>query len=196
MTVLATLRTPTDLVRHAADHETIDLPDCERGIGTVISALDHPGLIRGVRVESFAVWPDDRGHFLEVLRVGEGLAADFPFATTQISAAATFPGVVKAFHYHLHQFDCWTVASGRLQVGLIDLRKTSPTFGARNTLYIGDLRPWRVLIPPGVAHGYKVLGAEPAVLVYATSRFYDPADECRIPFNNARIAYDWETQFK
>jgi dTDP-4-dehydrorhamnose 3,5-epimerase len=53
-----------------------------------------------------------------------------------------------------------------------------------------------VLIPPGVAHGYKVIGEEAAVLVYVTSRFYDPSDECRIAFDDASINYAWETQFK
>ena len=45
-----------------------------------------------------------------------------------------------------------------LQVALIDLRPESPTFGRRNTIYVGNLRPWQILIPPGVAHGYKVVG--------------------------------------
>ena len=83
-----------------------------------------------------------------------------------------------------------------LQVALVDLRTGSPTFGDRNTLYIGELRPWQVLIPPGVAHGYKVIGEQAAVLVYVTSRFYDPQDEQRIRFDDPRLAYDWETQFK
>jgi dTDP-4-dehydrorhamnose 3,5-epimerase len=196
MALFETTSPSTDLRTDATDRDAIELPDCHRGIGSVILTTDHPGLICGVRVEAFAVWPDDRGHFLEVLRVGRSLAADFPPATTQVSAAVTYPGVVKAFHYHLRQFDCWTVAKGMLQVVLVDLRKESPTFGTRNTLYVGDLRPWRILIPPGVAHGYKVLGVESAVLVYATSRLYDPADEWRIPFNDERLAYDWETQFK
>jgi dTDP-4-dehydrorhamnose 3,5-epimerase len=81
-------------------------------------------------------------------------------------------------------------------VALADLRRGSPTFGLRNTIYIGEKRPWQVLIPPGVAHGYKVIGDETAVLVYVTSAFYDPSDECRIPFDDRRLAYDWETQFK
>ena len=55
-----------------------------------------------------------------------------------------------------------------LQIGLSDMRKASPTFGMRNTLYVGELRPWQMLIPPGVAHGYKVIGDEAAVLVYVT----------------------------
>jgi dTDP-4-dehydrorhamnose 3,5-epimerase len=83
-----------------------------------------------------------------------------------------------------------------LQIALADLRKQSSTFGELNTLYVGESRPWQVLIPPGVAHGYKVIGGDSAVLVYVTSQFYDPDDECRIPFDDKRLSYRWETQFK
>jgi dTDP-4-dehydrorhamnose 3,5-epimerase len=83
-----------------------------------------------------------------------------------------------------------------LQVALVDLREASPTFGAKNTLYIGTLRPWMLLVPPGVAHGYKVIGREPAGLIYVTSRWYDPADEGRVPYDDARLNYDWELQHK
>jgi dTDP-4-dehydrorhamnose 3,5-epimerase len=85
---------------------------------------------------------------------------------------------------------------GMLQVALVDLRNDSRTFGARNTIYIGALRPWQVRIPPGVGHGYKVIGDAPAVLVYVTDRFYDPGDEGRIPYNDPAIHYDWELQHK
>jgi dTDP-4-dehydrorhamnose 3,5-epimerase len=78
----------------------------------------------------------------------------------------------------------------------VDLRAHSTTFGLRNTMYVGVLRPWQVLIPPGVAHGYKVIGAEEALLVYMTDRLYDPTDEGRIAYNDPSINYDWETQRK
>jgi dTDP-4-dehydrorhamnose 3,5-epimerase len=61
---------------------------------------------------------------------------------------------------------------------------------------VGALRPWQLLIPPGVAHGYKVIGEQPSVLVYITNRTYDPKDEGRIPYNDESIAYDWELQHK
>jgi dTDP-4-dehydrorhamnose 3,5-epimerase len=174
----------------------IEMPQCSKGIGTVITSPTSPGLIEGVRIEPHAVWPDDRGQFMEVLRVGHGLARAFPTETTQVSATVTYPGIVKAFHYHMRQFDCWTVVKGMLQIALADVRKGSPTFGQRNTLYVGNSRAWQVLIPPGVAHGYKVIGTESAVLVYVTSRFYDPADECRMAHDDRHLNYDWETQFK
>ena len=88
---------------------------------------------RRARRSPFALYPDDRGYFLEVQRIGQGLAAAFPPETTQVSAALNYPGTIKAFHYHLHQTDCWTPAMGMLQVALVDLRLGSPTFGERNT---------------------------------------------------------------
>jgi len=172
------------------------LPECEKGIGSVILTLDSPQLIDGVRIEAVTLWPDDRGYFLEVQRFGQGLAANFPATSTQISAALSYPGTIKAFHYHLRQTDCWAPVTGSLQVALVDLRMGSPTYGARNTLYVGVLRPWHILIPPGVAHGYKVIGPEHAVLVYLTDRFYDAKDEGRIAHNDPHIHYDWETQHR
>lgn len=171
-------------------------PQNEKGLGAIILKPDAAELIAGVRIEPFPIYPDDRGYFLEVQRLGRGLAADFPAATTQISAALNFPGTVKAFHYHVHQTDLWTVVKGTLQVALADLRKNSPTFGKRNTLYLGALRPWHLRIPPGVAHGYKVIGTEETLLVYLTDRLYNPQDEGRLRYDDPGIAYDWETQRK
>jgi len=171
-------------------------PNNEKGLGTVILSPSSPELILSVRVQPFPVFPDDRGYFLEVQRIGLGLNAAFPSETTQISAAVNFPGTIKAFHYHLHQTDCWTPVKGMFQAALVDLRLNSPTFGKRNTIYVGSLRPWHLLIPPGVAHGYKVIGSDEALLVYLTDRFYNPRDEGRIPYDDPSVAYDWDTQHK
>jgi dTDP-4-dehydrorhamnose 3,5-epimerase len=171
-------------------------PECPKGIGSVITSPSSADLIEGVRIEPLALWPDDRGYFLEVQRFGRGLAAQFAPESTQVSTALNYPGAIKAFHYHLHQTDCWTPAMGMLQVALVDLRLGSATFGVRNTLYTGVLRPWQILIPPGIGHGYKVIGREPAMLIYLTDRFYNPQDEGRIPYNHAGIQYDWDMQHK
>ena len=180
----------------SADPLTLELPQCETGIGKVVQSPDSKDLIQGVRINPFALWPDDRGYFLEVARITEGLPADFPAESTQVSAALSYPGTIKAFHYHLHQTDFWVPAQGMFQVALVDLRAGSETFGVRNTLYVGALRPWQILIPPGVGHGYKVNGSSPGMLIYVTDRFYNPADEGRILHDDSGIAYDWETQHK
>lgn len=174
----------------------IQTPVCEKGIGHVIARPDSPDLINGVHIQPLALYPDDRGYFLELARFGQNLTTAFPPASTQVSAALTYPGAIKAFHFHRHQTDLWGVPAGMLQVALVDLRPDSPTFGRRNTIYIGDLRPWQIFVPPGIGHGYKVIGDRPAVLVYLTDHLYDPDDEGRIPYNHPGIAYDWELQHK
>lgn len=174
----------------------LQIPSCEKGVGKLISAADSPDLIAGVRIFPYPLWPDDRGYFLEVARIGQGAVAEFSSASTQVSAALSYPGTIKAFHFHKFQTDCWVPVQGMFQVALVDLRKDSPTHGLRNTLYVGALRPWQLIIPPGVGHGYKVIGSNAAMLVYLTNRFYDPKDEGRIPYDHPQIAYDWEIQHK
>lgn len=178
------------------DVQQLEIPSCERGIGSVILQPDAAQLIAGVHIEPYKLWPDDRGYFLEVLRTGQGMAEAYPRDTTQISAALSYPGTIKAFHYHQFQTDVWVPAMGMFQIVLVDLRRQSSTFGVKNTIYAGALRTWQFRIPPGVGHGYKVLGNDPAMLIYATDRFYDPTDEGRIAWNNALIQYDWDLQHK
>jgi dTDP-4-dehydrorhamnose 3,5-epimerase len=174
----------------------LQVPASQPGIGKLILSPDSAELIAGVKLKQFSLWPDDRGYFLEVARLGQGLVEGFPLAGSQVSAAFNYPGIIKAFHYHKAQTDYWVPVAGLLQVALVDLRLGSETFGAKNTLYVGALRPWQILIPPGVAHGYKVIGEQPSTLVYITNNIYNPKDEGRIPHNDTAIAYDWELQHK
>lgn len=175
---------------------SIILPKCEKGLGEIVNSPEAAGLIEGVRMRPLQLHPDDRGYFLEILRTGQELVQGYGPKTMQVSAALNYPGAIKAFHYHLHQTDVFTPVAGLLQIVLVDLREGSRTFGRRNTIYSGSLRLWQLLIPPGVGHGYKVIGLEPSLLVYATDRFYDPQDEGRVAYNHPGINYDWDLQHK
>jgi len=171
----------------------------EKTLGKIIAKPNSPDLIDGVEIEPLQVYPDDRGIFTELARLGKGLAAKMvpdDIRKIQISLTLTYPGTIKAIHYHSEQTDLWAPVSGMVQVFLCDLRRRSKTFGAINTIFAGRFQPWEILIPPGVGHGYKALGIEPIQLVYFTDRHYNPADELRLPYNHPDIAYDWETQHK
>jgi len=170
-----------------------------RTLGKIIAKLNSPDLIEGVQIESLNVYPDDRGFFCELARLGDGLATKMvpnDQSKIQVSLTLTYPGTIKAIHYHSEQTDLWAPISGMVQVFLYDLRRHSSTFGSINTIFAGRFQPWEILIPPGVAHGYKALGVEPIQLVYFTDRHYNPADELRLPYDHPDIAYDWEIQHK
>jgi dTDP-4-dehydrorhamnose 3,5-epimerase len=171
----------------------------EKSLGKIIAKPDSTDLIDGIRIEPLQIYPDDRGFFTEIARLGRGLASDMVpdgARKIQISLTLTYPNTIKAIHYHAEQTDLWAPVTGMVQVFLYDLRRHSKTFGLTNTIYTGGLRPWEILIPPGIGHGYKALGVEPIQLLYMTDRHYNPADELRLPYNDPNISYDWETQHK
>ena len=175
------------------------LPRDSKTLGKIIARPDSADLIDGVQIAPLVIHADDRGFFTELARLGTGLAARMVpdgVRGIQVSLTLTYPGTIKAIHYHSEQTDLWAPVSGMVQVFLYDLRVQSRTFSAINTIYSGRFQPWEILIPPGVAHGYKALGVEPIQLVYFTDRHYNPADELRLPYDHPGIAYDWEMQHK
>ncbi len=147
------------------------------------------GGIEGVLVKPLARYCDERGYLLEVLREDDGLLERFG----QTTFTLTYPGVIKAFHWHRKQHDLWFVATGEARVVLHDLREESPTRGVTQVIYAGEHMPLLIVIPPGVAHGYQVLGDKPVALFYHTTFPYDPSqpDEERIPYDDPSIAFDW-----
>ncbi len=145
--------------------------------------------LEGVRLKPLVRFCDERGYLLEVLRDDDSLLDRFGQTTFTVA----YPGVIKAFHWHRKQYDLWFMALGEAQVVLHDLREDSPTCHRTQVIYAGEHKPLLIVIPPGVAHGYKVLGDKPAALFYHTSRSYDAADpdEERIPYDDPSIDFKW-----
>ncbi|MCL6647162.1 MAG: dTDP-4-dehydrorhamnose 3,5-epimerase family protein [Chloroflexi bacterium] len=151
-------------------------------------------MIEGVKVKQLVRHPDDRGFFEEILRADEGLLRKFG----QASLSKTYPGVIKAFHYHEKQDDLWFFPVGNAQVVLYDRRPGSPTHGETDVFYMGEDNPLLLLIPVGVAHGYRTLGEKPALIVYFTTEPYnrEAPDEHRIPYDDPAIGFDWRTKMR
>ncbi len=145
-------------------------------------------MIDGVIIKELTTHSDERGFFREIIRVTDEF---FQEGFGQWSHSKMFRDVIKAWHIHQKQSDWWYVSAGAIKVVLHDLRKDSPTYQQTQELLMGDGYGEKVLkIPPGVAHGCKVLSGE-AHLFYITSNTYDPQDEGRIPHDDASIGYNW-----
>ncbi|MFJ7928494.1 dTDP-4-dehydrorhamnose 3,5-epimerase family protein [Peribacillus sp. NPDC096448] len=152
-------------------------------------------MIEGVKVKKLVKHCDDRGFFAELVRDDEPeLLSRFG----QASCSMSYPGVIKAFHYHEKQDDLWFFPSGNAQVVLYDLREGSSTKGETDVYYMGEENPIMLLIPKGVAHGYRVLGQKPATILYFTTESYNPLnpDEKRIKWDDSEIGFSWETENK
>ena len=145
-------------------------------------------MIDGVVLKKLVTHSDDRGFFREIIRVTDDFFAD---GFGQWSHSLMFDNVIKAWHHHKIQTDWWYVCSGVLRVGLCDVRRDSQTYRQTMDFLMGDLQSAQVVkIPPGVAHGCKVVQG-PVNLLYVTSHTYNPDDELRIPYNDPEIDFDW-----
>ncbi|MFH0814848.1 MAG: dTDP-4-dehydrorhamnose 3,5-epimerase family protein [Candidatus Falkowbacteria bacterium] len=149
-------------------------------------------MIDGVKIKQLKKFVDDRGFFAEILKFGEETFHE----AKQTSYTETFPGVIKAFHWHKRQWDVWFVCRGNAQVVLHDLREGSNTKDETQVIFAGENNSVVIAIPPGVVHGYRVLGNEKVGLFYHTSEAYDPKnpDEERIAFDDPMIGFAWNTK--
>ena len=91
-------------------------------------------MIEGVKFKKLNILPDDRGFFTEVIKIGEPTFKE----VKQTSYTETYPGIIKAFHWHKQQTDMWFVSKGMVQVVLYDLRRNSPTYKETNIFYMGE----------------------------------------------------------
>lgn len=157
-------------------------------------------MIDGVKIKKLNVHKDipdtdepveKEGYLMEVLRDDDGLLTKFGQTTFTVA----YPGTIKAFHWHKKQDDLWFFSSGKAVVVLYDMREDSPTYGETQEIVCdAENYPQLILIPIGVAHGYKVLGNEPAHLLYHVTESYkaDSPDEERIAYDDEKIGYDWD----
>jgi dTDP-4-dehydrorhamnose 3,5-epimerase len=146
-------------------------------------------LIHGVRTKALRRIPDERGWLMEILRADD---ADLYERFGQVYASATYPGVVKAWHYHKRQTDNFACIAGMVKLVLVDTREDSPTRGGVNEFFIGDQNPAIVQVPNLVYHGWKCIGSEPSLVINVPTETYkyDDPDEYRLE-PHGTLPYDW-----
>jgi dTDP-4-dehydrorhamnose 3,5-epimerase len=145
-------------------------------------------LIEGTSARQLRVVPDERGWLMEVLRADDPEFSKFG----QVYVSATYPGVVKAWHFHKVQVDHFACVSGMVKLVLIDTREGSATKGLVNEFFLGEQNPMLVRVPNGVYHGWKCISLTPSLVINVPNEPYHRAepDEHRID-PHGTLAYDW-----
>jgi dTDP-4-dehydrorhamnose 3,5-epimerase len=151
-----------------------------------VTATESPR-IRGVYMKRLQLQHDARGLFMETFRHEWIPGAR---AMVQGNVSHSRARVLRGMHYHLRQADFWTVLEGSVQVGLFDLRQSSPTRGNGElfTLHIDK----GLYIPAGVAHGF--LTSSGAILHYLVDAYYDGTDEHGIAWDDPALELPWRVR--
>ena len=150
--------------------------------------------IDGVRYRPARPVSHHHGHLTEAFRADWGLT-DAP--VVQVNLTTTFPGRIRAWGIHRFTVDRLFAATGSLCIVCYDGRRGSPTFGCVNEFMLGERNQGLVVIPPGIYHGWKNIGADEATIVSMPSVLYDHdgPDRWELPWDSdaARrmIPYRW-----
>lgn len=149
--------------------------------------------LKGVLIVEPRCFRDERGFFLESFQSPRyreaGIADDF----VQDNHSRSVKGVLRGLHFTIKhpQAQIVTVMRGKIFDAVVDLRKSSPTFGCWFGAELSDEGPQRqIYMASGFAHGFCVL-SEIADLHYKVSRFYDHADEGGLLWNDPQIGIRW-----
>jgi len=141
------------------------------------------GPIDGVALKTLSPHDDRRGWLVELFREDE-LPSDQRPAMAYVSE--TLPGVARGPHEHVDQTDYFAfVGPGEFMLYLWDARPDSPTRGHRMKVAVGESNKQCAIVPPGVVHAYKNIGAAPGWVFNAPNRLYagvgrrEPVDEIR-----------------
>jgi dTDP-4-dehydrorhamnose 3,5-epimerase len=126
--------------------------------------------IDGVRYRLARPVSHHHGHLTEVFRADWGLT-DAP--VVQVNATTTFPGRIRAWGIHRLTVDRLFAATGSLCIVCYDGRRGSLTFGCVNEFMLGERNQGLIVIPPGIYHGWKNVGADEATIVSMPSQLYD-----------------------
>lgn len=144
------------------------------------------------------VFGDNRGIFMETYKKSEfiknGINVDF----VQDNCSKSSRRVLRGLHYQAspkQQAKLVRCAKGRIYDVVVDLRKSSKTFGKWLKVELSDDNNHMLFIPEGFAHGFVVL-SDGAELLYKASAEYSPLLERGLLWNDSKLNIDWGIDFK
>jgi dTDP-4-dehydrorhamnose 3,5-epimerase len=146
----------------------------------------------GVLILEPKVFSDSRGFFLESFNERTMAEAGIRERFVQDNHSFSARNVLRGLHYQLRpQGKLVRVAVGEIFDVSVDLRRSSPTFGRWYGTNLSEANKQMLWVPPGCAHGFRVL-SESAHVLYKVTDFYDPEAERTIAWNDPTLKIEWQ----
>lgn len=147
----------------------------------------------GVLILEPRVFGDARGFFMEsynqhAFEEAVGRSVNF----VQDNHSRSRGGVLRGIHYQLQQPQgkLVRVTHGRVYDVAVDLRRSSPCFGAWTGVELSAENHRQLWVPEGFGHAFLVL-SESADFLYKTTDYYHPASERCIRYDDPALAIQW-----
>jgi len=142
------------------------------------------------------VFVDERGFFFESFnrsKFAELTGRDADFVQDNHSRSAR--NVLRGLHYQIchPQAKLVRVIQGTVLDVVVDIRRSSPTFGQHVAVELSAENRRMLWIPEGFAHGFAVL-SDVAECLYKSTDYWYPEHERCIRWDDPALAIDWRIQ--
>lgn len=139
------------------------------------------------------VFGDQRGYFLESYRasVFEDLNLNPTFV--QDNESNSHSGIIRGLHFQQppHAQDkLLRVVSGSIFDVVVDLRKSSATFGKSFGVELSGENKKSIFVPKGFAHGFACL-QDNSIVQYKCTDYYHPELEDGLMWNDPELQVSW-----
>jgi dTDP-4-dehydrorhamnose 3,5-epimerase len=148
--------------------------------------------LSGVTVVEPRTFGDERGFFLESWNARDFEAAGLSATFVQDNHSGSRRGVLRGLHYQVEhaQGKLVRVAVGEVFDVVVDLRRSSPTFGRSVAMMLSAQNRRMLWVPPGFAHGFLTV-SEHAEFLYKTTDYWYPEHERTLLWNDPALGITW-----
>jgi len=149
--------------------------------------------INDLKTITLDLYHDDRGFFVERFNQEKFAELGLPVDYFQDNHSLSYPNVIRGLHYQQNPSQAKVVGciSGRIWDVAVDIRIKSPTFGKYFAIELSGENGKMLYIPAGFAHGFCVLGDEPANVLYKVDNKYSKEGDGGIRFDDCDLNIEW-----
>jgi dTDP-4-dehydrorhamnose 3,5-epimerase len=149
--------------------------------------------IADVKIIAPTVYGDARGFFYESFNAEKfAVLTGVTNIFVQDNHSKSSRGVLRGLHYQVQQAQgkLVRVVAGEVFDVVVDLRRSSPTFGRVVARTLSAENQHMLWVPAGFAHGFLVT-SEHAEFLYKTTDYYAPQHERSLRWNDPTLGIDW-----
>jgi len=148
--------------------------------------------IRDALIIQPKVFGDERGFFMETWNARSFAEAGLDMEFVQDNHSRSNRGVLRGMHFQNPdpQGKLVRVTAGAVYDVIVDLRRSSPSYGEWFGIELSSQNKTMLWVPQGLAHGFLTL-QDGTDFLYKCQGYYAPEHEYSLAWDDAQVGIDW-----
>lgn len=138
---------------------------------------------------------DQRGSFVKIYNSSEYQKMGLKMECVESYYSVSGKDTIRGMHFQLPPYDHGKlvhVLSGAIKDVVLDLRRSSVSYGKCMEIQLCEGKPYTLYIPSGFAHGFQSLEEQTVVMYYVTCG-YEKEYDAGIRWDS--IPYEWDAAY-